>query len=260
MKWIESGIIIRHRDGNQEKKEYQMSFLDGSHLDQVMALQSAVYDSLDDEQKFVPDPREFYEKRALVDGKGMMIGVFVEKTMIAARSVSFPGLTEHNLGLELDLPEEDLKKAGILESSMVLPEYRGNRLQGLMLKPTMNELVERGCSLVLCTISPFNYPSLKNVMDAGLLIRDLKARGGIYNGKLRFLLALDLRMEHKLVFRDTCTVQNTDITVQKSLLTLGLAGYALKKLPGENRLFGIHYGKPWPALPGKIPADSFSTI
>ncbi len=258
MERISTGTILQQTKEGPVEKNYVMAYLTMVHIDQVLALQQEVYDSMDDRQKFVPDPREFFEEVALKDGKGRMIGVFVEGDMIAARSISFPGLSYENLGWELHLDDEDLKRVCHLEASMVRTDFRGNHLQGVMLKPTMEYLQQAGYCMVLCTISPFNYPSLKNVMDAGLVIRDVKVRGGAYGGKLRFLLALNLCRPVHPTYADLCTVQNTDVTVQKSLLSLGYAGYALQKLPGKRKFFAIQYGKPYPELAGQVAVDPLS--
>lgn len=258
MERISTGTILQQTTDGPVEKQYEMAYLTRDHIDQVLKLQQLVYESMDDQQKFVPDPREFFEEVALKDGKGRMIGVFVEGEMIAARSISFPGLSYENLGWELHLDEEDLKRVCHLEASMVRPDFRGNHLQGVMLKPTMEYLQQAGYCMILCTISPFNYPSLKNVMDAGLLIRDVKVRGGAYGGKLRFLLALNLCRPVTPTYSDLCTVQNTDVTVQKSLLSLGYAGYSLKKLPGKRKFFAIQYGKPYPELAGSVSVDPIS--
>ena len=258
MEGISTGTILQLTTEGPVEKQYEMGYLSMKHIDQVLALQQVVYESMDDQQKFVPDPREFFEEVALQEGKGRMIGVFVEGEMIAARSISFPGLSYENLGWELQLEEEDLKRVCHLEASMVRADFRGNHLQSVMLKPTINYLQQAGYCMILCTISPFNYPSLKNVMDAGLLIRDVKVRGGVYGNKLRFLLALNLCRPVHPTYTDLCTVQNTDVTVQKSLLSLGYAGYALKKLPGKRKFFAIQYGKPYPELAGRVAVDPLS--
>lgn len=259
MELISTGTILQHTNNRKVEKKYAMAYLELTHIDQVLALQQHVYDTMDDRQKFVPDPRDFFVGVALKEGKGRMIGVFVDNEMIAARSISFPALSYENLGWELNLEEEDLKRVCHLEASIVRPDFRGNHLQAVMLKPTIEYLQQQGYCMILCTISPFNYPSLKNVMDAGLLIRDVKVRGGAYGGKLRFLLGLNLCRPVTPTFTDLCVVKNTDVTLQKSLLSLGYAGFLLEKLPGNRKFFAIHYGKPYPKLAGQVATDPLST-
>lgn len=260
---IETGTILQRLEDGTEEKTYEMIFLDHTHLDQVMALQEVIYDTIDNREKFVPDPREFYDEIALTEGRGKMIGVFVEGEMIAARSISFPGLSYENLAWDLNLPEEEMLRVCHLEASMVRPDYRGNRLQGLMMRPTLKYARQRGCGMVLCTVSPYNYPSLKNVMEAGLLVRDVKVREGVYGGKLRFLLAMNLRRQVEPVFLESCAVMNTVIEVQKGLLEAGYVGYRLEKVPGElpggMPYFIMRYGKPYPALMGRLDATLLST-
>lgn len=81
-------------------------------------------------------------------------------------------------------------------------------------------------------------------MYAGLTLRNLKYRSGVYGGKLRFLLAADLRQQiPPVVPASTKKLLNTDIEAQQHLMEKGYIGFQLERIPGEKDHFWIHYGK-----------------
>lgn len=243
MQLIESGVVFQHTAEEITEKPYKMLKLGPGRAQEIFDLQQIVYEAQDDPQKFVPDPIESFQDVMLVEGKGFSIGVFVDEELIAVRTVSFPGTGEENLAREIDIvSEEELKKTAILEATMVRPDYRGNALQKKMLVHTMKMIQEHGCCYVLCTVSPFNYPSLSSVMHAGLYIKNLTLRTGVYGGKLRFLLAENLCRKEDVSFSDTITLKNTEIKKQQLLMEKGYIGYKLKEIPEEPDQFMVYYG------------------
>ncbi len=245
MKLIETGFLYQHTAEEITEKPYQMLRLGPGRAQEIFSLQKIVYEAQDDPQKFVPDPVESFQDVMLVEGKGFSIGVFVEEQLIAVRTVSFPGKGEENLGREIGLTEEsELDKVAILEATMVRPDYRGNALQKKMLVHTMKFIREYGCCHVLSTVSPFNYPSLSSVMHAGLYIKNLKLRTGVYGGKLRFLMAKNICREEPMNFSDTITLKNTEIKKQQLLMEKGYLGFKLEEIPEEPDQFMVYYGCP----------------
>lgn len=238
---MEQGILNKHEGERQLRVPYEMLLINEDYLEDVLALQAFVSNSLDNEETFVADSREFMLEEILAPDRGRMIGVFAEGKLIAYRNISFPKPdSDYNLGRETDLPEDERSKVSILEATVVHPQYRGNRLQARLLKHTIPLIEELGYFHVFSTISPYNYPSLKNVMDADLVIRDLKCRGGVYEGKLRFLLARDLRKPYNIDLIEKIVLSNSDIEKQQALLKKGFIGYKLEKI-AEG--FNIFYGK-----------------
>ncbi|AOT70811.1 GNAT family N-acetyltransferase [Geosporobacter ferrireducens] len=239
---LEQGILNKIEGEKRIRVPYEMMLIDAAYLNDVLALQAFVSNHLENEQTFVADSETFMREEILAPGRGRMIGVFSEGKLIAYRNISFPKPdSDYNLGRECNIPEEELGKVSILEATVVHPQYRGNRLQARLLKHTIPLLESLGYYHVFSTISPYNYPSLKNVMDTGLVIRDLKNRSGVYEGKLRFLLARDLRKPSRIDFVEQVVFSNRDIEKQQQLLQQGFIGYQLiKKAEG----FDIIYGKP----------------
>lgn len=237
---IEDGLLKRTII---KYEEYEMRFLDKSNIDQMIELQDEVVKNLNDAETFVKDSRDFISD-ILNDEMGRAIGVFADNRLIAFRTISFPGSSEANMGRELNIPEEELDRVVHLEATMVHPEYRGNRLQAKMMKHTFRIIDALGYFYVCTTVSPFNYPSLKNVMDAGLTIRTLSQRGGQYENKWRFLLFVDTRYSAAKKFRDHIEVKNGRLARQQELLNQGYIGFALTRLNYPSDEFIIHYGLP----------------
>jgi len=238
-KIIEQGKLIRNDGSHKDLVEYKMMFLNEIHLDDILALQDEVFKALEDPDTFVPDTKEFIEKSILPPKQGRIIGIFTYDGLIAYRTINFPGEDEKNLGRDIDLSKEDLDKVAHLESTVVHPNYRGNKLQSKMLPHTIKIIKDLGYNFILTTISPYNYPSLKNVMDHKLTIIDLKFRDGEYGGKLRYLLFVDLNNTDKN-FTDSIIVKNTDVLKQQKLLK---KGYEALKIEKQEGYFDVVYFK-----------------
>jgi len=239
---IESGTLRRTiiRD-----EDYEMVILDKSNIDEMMELQERIVRNLKNPETFVMDSREFILNSVLEKGKGLAIGVYAGNKLIAFRTVSLPGNTEANMGKELNIPEEELEHVAHLESTVVDLEYRGNKLQAKMMKRTFKILYKLGYYHILCTVSPFNYPSLKNVIDAGLVVKALNQRSGQYGGKWRFLLARDLREITPKEYTLSMEVKNYALEKQQMLLNKGFEGFLLSRDRHMIDEFYVHYGIPY---------------
>jgi len=127
VKLIDFGKLVSRAEGQKKEKEYQMLMLDDSKLDDVMKLQDLIYSNLRDKDIFATDTKEDYLKD--MKQGGFVLGVYVDNELISYRYVSFPGLTEKNLGLDLGMPPEVLLHSANLETTVVHPDFRGNKLQ-----------------------------------------------------------------------------------------------------------------------------------
>lgn len=235
---IESGRLIKN-DANKTLVEYTMMFLDESNLKEILALQAFVHANIRDHRLFVPDSGDFLKKFVLPPTRGKAIGVYVEDELIAFRTISFPGNSTSNLGRELNLVSSQLLKVVHLESTVVHPLYRGNRLQARILVPSLNYIKESGYEHVLVTISPYNYPSLSTIMKAGFTIKALKSRGGVYRGKVRFLLGKNLLEVSPPQYNETLSIIQSSISKQQNVIEKGYVGFGLQKDPlGYHVLYG----------------------
>lgn len=88
--------------------------------------------------------------------------------LVAFHIFMMPGLDpEENLGYEIDLSEDELRRVACLDSVAVLPGYRGRGLQRHLMKLGEQEALKRGLDIFMATVDPRNTPSLKNFLDAG---------------------------------------------------------------------------------------------
>ena len=214
-------------------------------IDEIMELQNEIVNNLSNVQTFANDSREFILNEVFNDKTGKAIGVFSGNRLVAFRTMTFPGNSDWNLGRELNLPENELDRVAHLEATVVHSEYSGNRLQAKMMKHTLRIIDEMGLFHICSTVSPFNYPSLKNVMDAGLTIRALRQREGPYEGKWRFLLSRDTRQDLEQKFESCVEIENEKLVEQQEILKKNFVGFLLTRNNYSSNLFKIHYGLPF---------------
>lgn len=238
---IESGFIKRTI---VKEVAYEMRMLEKSDIENMVELQNLVAAGLKNPQTFVVDSKEFILTQVLDDGMGRAIGVFAEGRLVAFRTITFSGNDEYHLGRELNIPEDELDYVVHLEATVVHPEFRGNRLQAKMMTHTFDIIDKLGYYHVCCTIHPFNYPSLKNVMDSGLAIEALDRRVGSYEGKWRFLLHRDMRQNDAQQYKNCIEIENGRIRQQQELLDKGYVGFLLIRDNYAKEEFKIRYGMP----------------
>ena len=136
-----------------------------------------------DEWFFLDPDEEVYEMMAQ---NAMDIWLAEDGARIAAVfCVVYPGLRPVNLGYDLGLEEEDLKRVVHMDTAAVHPEYRGQGLQHRMMRHSEEEL---GGKILMCTIHPDNRYSLNNVLKQGYTIEKKTEK----YGSIRYILRKDL--------------------------------------------------------------------
>ncbi|WP_158095336.1 GNAT family N-acetyltransferase [Collinsella sp. An2] len=79
-----------------------------------------------------------------------------------------PGLdSNENLGYDIGLGEDELKRVLCMDSVAVLPEYRGLGLQRKMADLGEREGMRRGYDIFVATADPRNTPSVRNFIFGG---------------------------------------------------------------------------------------------
>ena len=231
MKLIDFGKLVSRAEGQKKEKEYQMLLLDDSKLDDVMKLQDLIYSSLSDKEIFATDTKEDYLKD--MKQGGFVLGVYVDHELISYRYVSFPGLSEKNLGLDLGMDPEALMHSANLETTVVHPDYRGNKLQKMTLDFAVELIKEKGYYHLFSTVSPKNIFSLANVMSADLKVKGLKKKYGRLpdnsDGKWRFILHRDLKEEVCAEYSNLISLSLTDFNSQVKALNGGYIGHEVNK-------------------------------
>lgn len=233
---LNQGYLIKRKSSSRQVEPYMMRLVNPKEIDQVVNLQELVYNGLPNKEVLYKDT-----KREMLDdlyNGAMIIGVYNSTDeLISYRYISFPGNSSKNLGNDIYLMNRDLDKVVHLETTLVSPDYRGNRLQALTLNKAIELIEPMDMKHVMCTVSPYNLFSLYNIMSAGLNIRALKRKYGEEsgNGMWRFILHKDLSTDMKMI-NEFQLLKMDCIEEQKRLIENGYIGYNLVK---ESKM--IHY-------------------
>lgn len=153
------------------------------NIKEILELHPIVREYLESEDDFYFDEYDYY-KHHLVNG-GKILGCYVNNKLIAYGVAIFPGYDSENLGYDINLNSEELPFVAHLDSFIVHPNYRGNKLQ-YKLSLLIEEIArQKGCKHLFSTVSPNNIYSLTNLKNLGLEIKLEKLK---YDGKLRYIL------------------------------------------------------------------------
>lgn len=225
------GNLIKNKHGNMELEEYKMKLLGKNRLKEVIELQQYVYDNLPNKDVLYID--SYDDMLADMEDGARIIGVLNNRDrLIAYRYIAFPGKDSRNLGYDIDLKEDHLDKVVHLETTVVDPKYRGNGLQSLTLEAATKMVKAEGYRHLLCTVSPYNFYSLYNVMVNGLKIKSLKKKYGSQeegdDGLWRFILHNDLSKK-SLNPVDSVVSKWANLDKQKELIENGYVGYEILK-------------------------------
>ena len=110
---------------------------------------------------------------------GEMAGFFI---------VKYPDAVE-NLGKYLEFTEEQMKKVVLMDSVAILPEFRGNGLQGKMLREAEKRINTEKYQYYMCTIHPDNIYSLQNMQKQGY---EVKKTVKCYGNHIRHVLLKEI--------------------------------------------------------------------
>ena len=220
MSSVYEGLLGQH--------SFEVKLLDKHHLPNILALQEVVYDALSN--KDILEPLTGEEFLYILEGKGLLIGAFVEERLIAFRALLVPEIDAEHLGYSIGLVNEsDLKRVLYQEISNVHPDFRGYGLQKTLAKVSMQQIDTNEFDYIAATVMPYNIASLKDKFSQGFIIVRLKYA---YGGKLRYVFALDLH-KRRLYEEGKVTLSMGDIEAQQKLLQEGFVGTAMKQLADD---------------------------
>ncbi|VVB63495.1 Uncharacterised protein [uncultured archaeon] len=220
---LESGNLKRKNLGSsREEIDYEMRFLNEGYLDDIARLQEIMVQNLQDKEIFrLTAPEEF---RELLAQKRTVIGILTEDGLIAYNMVCFPKEDGDNFGVDINLPQSELKKVVHLKAVVVHPAYRGNELQKRLANIHLKVLQELGYKHVCSTVSPKNAISIQNHLASGFVVKGLKIK---YGDRLRYIM-------YKNIFRPfvpgpkVVAINITDIYGQEMLIDRGFAGFKIQ--------------------------------
>ena len=227
---LNQGYIIKRKSSIRQVESYTMRLVKATEISAVMDLQHIVYEGLPNKQVLYKDSKiEMLED--LYNG-AMIIGVYnSEEKLISYRYISFPGQSSKNLGHDINLETSKLDKVVHLETTLVSPDYRGNRLQSLTLNKAIELIKPLDMNHLICTVSPYNLFSLYNIMSAGLKIKALKRKyeSEEQDGMWRFILHKDMSKSFSVDQNELKMIRMDKIFEQKKLIEKGYIGYNLIK-------------------------------
>lgn len=202
---------------------YEAYVLDESYIPQLMALQYEVVDALPD--KAILQPLDEGELRFILQGNGVMIGVFVQGKLVAFRALLQPEIDEEHLGYDIGLTKEDqLKEVLYQEISNVHPSYRGFGLQRTMADLVMQQIDAAKFTVICATVMPFNIASLKDKFSQGMHVAALKLK---YGGKLRYVFVKFLQQDVRS-YSEEIFISMADTQGQQKLLKDGFIGRSMQ--------------------------------
>jgi len=199
---------------------FELRYLEKSDLPLLLSLQEVIAKALPSPEIFRLDTEDYFRRH--FDAERGVIGAFAGDRLIAYGILSFPGESEDNFGRDIGLPPDELKSVAHLETSAVHPDYRGNGLQKKIFEIHFRTLENGNYAHALCTVSPKNYPSLRNMFDAGMVIRAVKIKFG---WMLRYILHKDFRLAGPVRAAEVERVPADDLETQKRLLAGGWYGF-----------------------------------
>lgn len=170
----------------------------------------------------------------ILNEQGLLVGAFVEDELIGFRALLIPEIDDEHLGWDIGLPSEELRKVIYQEISVVLPEYRGNRLQQKLAEVIMKELpnLKDEYRYICCTVAPMNIPSLKDKFTQSMHIAALKEK---YEGLRRYILVKDLEKPN-VHYTQHVSVKLDDLVKQRQLLEDGYVGIGFQLVHGFHEL------------------------
>lgn len=172
---------------------YTLEKTDESTADLFYKLVRSVWEGVEDKNTFSVQTMgpDWYERHMRAPGFGVLARD--EKGNAAGILIVVePDEEEHNLGYDIRLPEEELPRVIHMDTSAVLPEHRGHRLEQRMLLFAEECLKGTPYTHMLCTISPDNPASLKSAERIGYRAVATKVK---YGGMIRRILRKDRREE-----------------------------------------------------------------
>lgn len=147
----------------------------------VYQMMQEVYEQMENKELFATSDLDYI--KAHLGAEGFIVAAYDSSGEMAGHfMVRYPKDAEDNLGRDLGLPKEELCKVAHMESAVVLPKYRGNHLQVLMLQYAESIMDKEQYTYLMATVSPDNPASYRSLESNGYQVMMTKEK---YGGMLR---------------------------------------------------------------------------
>ena len=147
-----------------------------NELPNIVKIMNLARNETSNSDHFVADDEDFIQRH--IDAEGFIAVISVDSAIAGFQIVRIPGKSDDNLSRYVPNEKIPLNKVAHMESSVILPEHRGQHFQRKLLKECEEWIKERGYFWVLSTVHPDNLPSYKSLISTGYFpLRHLKMYG-----------------------------------------------------------------------------------
>ncbi len=160
--------------------EFEFKKCSLSDLDSICEIQNIAFANLTNKDLLRRNTRETLGE--CLEDPHYTMGVFHDKRLVAFAILYDGGTGPENIGHDIGIPESELNNVINFKLVIVLPEYRGNKLQQKLIFKLEQIARENGKRLICATVSPLNLYSYKNFEEAGFKFHSNKTK---YNGLSR---------------------------------------------------------------------------
>ena len=180
-------IILKKKDGNNIEAQFKV--LDITYMDKIMDLQQKIYNGLEDKDFYSCSKREEFENA--INGNGKILGcISLKNNELIAMGVYIQyGYEDHNYGYDIELKGKQLEKVGQIESTVVLQDYRGNKLQKIICEILEQIGKDSGMKYICATAAPGNKFSVNTFEKLGYSIMADKLK---YGGLRRYVFMKEI--------------------------------------------------------------------
>lgn len=179
-------IILKTKE--EQEILAKIKILDETYIDAIMKIQKEIIDNLEDKQIYAASDRSEFLDAIL--NKGKIIGVLTEENELIAMGVYMKnGYDTHNYGYDIGIEGDELLYVGQIESTVVQPKFRGNKLQKMICEKLEEIAKSEGNKKLCATASPYNKYSVNTFIDLGYEIKADKLK---YGGLRRYVLVKEI--------------------------------------------------------------------
>ena len=126
----------------------------------IMELQNMIIDRLPDKDLLRKNSSDMF--RQVINSGACCIGVYDGENLVACGLSHLCQGSEEDLSMHLE--NHTCTNPVNMKSVMVHPDYRGKGLQRALMKMIEDDLRQRGFDAMICTVSPSNEHSVRNVL------------------------------------------------------------------------------------------------
>lgn len=152
-------------DGEKEIEIFQAG---RESLEEAVRLVRNTAEKMKEKSWFVAESLEEFDRWMRKDQGWLYVAKDCSSGQLAGMFfVVLPGMEEENLGYDIGMQGRQLYECAIMDTVVVLPEYRGMHLQYEMMQTAERKLRKEGYRYLLCTVHPENKFSRENVKRQG---------------------------------------------------------------------------------------------